>query len=132
MSDRNHEPTDADGPLFKEASRRAREVDGAPTPDQRRGAWARFIPAAAAALAEGFLRDTMVSGAVLFSILGIVFGATSGNAAWAVSMVILGLASIALVFVAIGRRWSFGKQWAVLLGVSAVQIALIIAVWRFQ
>lgn len=129
VSERKREPSDADGPLFREAYERAGEIDDAP-PGQRHGAWGRFLRAAAAALVEGFLRETFVWGAVLFSILAAVFGATSGEPAWAVSMVAAGIAGTVLVFWSIARKWSFGRQWAVLLGVLVVQIALIVVLWR--
>lgn len=130
MSDRKREPTEADGPLFREAYQRAGEIDDAPTQGQRRKAWGGFLRAAGAALAEGLLREAFVWGAVLFSILAAVFGATAGDIVWAVPMVASGIAGIVLVFWSIGRRWSFGRQWLVLLSVVAVQIVLIVALWQ--
>lgn len=130
MSDRKREPTDADGPLFRSAYERAGEIDDTKTPVQRRRAWVGFLRAAGVALAEGFLREAMIWGAVLFSILAAVFGATSGDPVWAVPMVASGVAGVALVFVALARRWAFGKQWAVLLSVVAVQGVLIVALWQ--
>ncbi len=130
VSDRRREPDDADGPLFREAHRRAGELDNAATPEARRGAWAGFLRAGAVALAEGFLREAAIWGAVLFSVLAAVFGATSGRPALAVPMVISGVAGAVLVFVAVRRRWSFGAQWAVFLGVLLVQAILIVAIWQ--
>lgn len=130
MSERKREPTEADGPLFRQAYERAGQIDDAPTPARRRRAWGGFLAAAAAALAEGFLREAFVWGAVLFSILVAAFGATSADIAWAVPLVGSGIAGIVLVFWALARHWSFGRQWAVLLGVTAVQIVLIVVLWR--
>jgi hypothetical protein len=129
VADRKREPTEADGPLFRAAYRRAGEIDDAP-PGQRHRAWGGFLRAAAVALAEGFLRETFVWGAVLFSIVGIVFGATAGDVAWAIPMAVVGVAGIVLVFWSIAKRWAFRRQWAVLLGVVLVQIVLIVALWR--
>lgn len=130
MSDRKREPTEADGPLFREAYERAGQIDEAVTESERKQARGGFVRAAAAALAEGLLRETFVWGAVLFSILAAVFGATAGDIIWAVPMVISGVVGIVLVLWAIYRKWSFGKQWLVLLGVMLVQIVLIVALWR--
>jgi hypothetical protein len=129
VSDRKREPTEADGPLFRKAYERAGEIDDAP-PGQRHRAWWPFLRSAAIALAEGFLRETFVWGAVLFSILAAVFGATAGDVAWAVPMVAAGVAGIVLVFWSVARKWSFGRQWTVLLGVLLVQIVLIVVLWR--
>lgn len=130
VPDRKHEPTDADGPLFRAAHQRAGEVDDASTPGQRRRAWTRFLRAAAVALAEGFLRETFVWGAILFCILAAVFGATAGDIRWAVPMIVSGVAGVVLVFWSIARKWTFGRQWAVLLSVVLVQAVLIVALWR--
>jgi hypothetical protein len=129
VADAKREPTDADGPLFRQAYQRAGEIDDAATPERRR-AWAGFLRAAGVALAEGFLRESFVWGAVLFSVLAVVFGATSGDLTWAVPMVAAGVAGVVLVFWSMARRWAFARQWAVLLGVVVVQIVLIVALWR--
>jgi hypothetical protein len=130
VSDRKREPTDADGPLFREAHRRAGEVDSAQTPQERRAAKGGFFRAAAVALAEGFLREAVIWGAVLFSVLAAVFGATSGSVAWAIPMVIAGVAGAVVVFVAVARKWTFGAQWAAFMTVLIVEIALIVALWQ--
>jgi hypothetical protein len=130
VANAKREPTEADGPLFRQAYQRAGEIDDAPTPGQRRKAWGGFLRAAAVALAEGFLRESFVWGAVLFSLLTVVFGATAGDVAWAIPMVVAGVAGVVLVFWSIARHWAFGRQWAVLLGVIVVQIGLIVALWR--
>lgn len=130
MSDHRHEPTDADGPLFRAAYRAADQVDTATTPEQRRKAWGGFVRAGLVALAEGLLREAMVWGAVLFSVLAAVFGATAGDRVWAGPMIVSGLVGVALVLVSHWRKWSFGRQWLVLLGVTIVQIGLIVALWR--
>ncbi|GAA3754407.1 hypothetical protein GCM10022225_43990 [Plantactinospora mayteni] len=130
MSEQRHEPTEADGPLFRAAYERAGEIDDAPDSGGRRRGWGGFLRAAALALAEGFLRETFVWGAVLFSLLAAVFGATGGDVAWMVPMIGSGVAGVVLVFWSIARRWSFGRQWLVLLGVVAVQIVLVVTFWR--
>ena len=129
MSDYLGEPTDEDGPLFRAAYRRADDVDKATTPAERRGAWARLIPSALVAFGEGFLRDAMIKGAVLFSVIVVIMGASSGQLGWVIGGVTAGVIGTVLVFVAIAR-WSFGRQWAVLLGVVLLQIVLMTAYWQ--
>lgn len=130
VSDDKDEITEADGPLIRAALDRAREIDEAPAAEQRRKGWPRMLGTAAVAFAERFLRDTFVWGAVLFSIVAILVGVTSGSAAWAVPMAAAGVAGIVLVFWALARRWTFGRQWAVLLGVLLAQIVLVLVQWR--
>lgn len=123
------EPTPEDGPLFRSAYKRADGIDRAEAGDARRRAWTRFIPAALVALAEGFLRETMIMGAVLFSVVAAVIGATSGDVPWAVGSVTSGVVGTVLVLYAVARHWSFGRQWAVIGGVLVVQGVLMVAFW---
>ena len=128
MSDGKHESADADGPLFRAAEQRAAVVDA--MPGRRHKAWARFLATAGLALAEGVLRDTFVWGAVLFSLFAAIFGVSAGGMVWAAPMLVVGVAGIVLVFWSMARRWAFGRQWAVLLGVIIVQIILVVVLWR--
>lgn len=130
MPEQPSEPSDADGPLFREAYRRADDIDRADQPAQRRKAWARFIPSALAAFGEGFMRDELMVGAVLFSVIVAVIGATSGDPPWAVGLVASGVAGTVLVLVALWRRWPFGRQWAVILGIMVLQIAVMVVFWK--
>jgi hypothetical protein len=129
-SDRERAPSEADGPLLRAAYRQAERVDRAQKPAERRKAWAGVLGAGVVALAEGFLREQMIWGAVLFSILGAVFGATSGDLVWAIPMVASGVVGILLVFLSQARRWAFGRQWGLLLGVVALQCVLIVVLWK--
>lgn len=124
------EPTDEDGPLFREASRRADAVDRAEAPAERQKAWAGFLPSALAALAEGFLRETLIMGAVLFSVIALVIGATSGDPVWAVACIAAGIFGTVLVLFAVARHWAFGRQWAAILGVLLLQCVLMFAFWK--
>lgn len=125
------EPTESDGPFVRAAYHGADDVDKAETPEARRKAWTRVVSAGVAALAETFLRDTAIWGAVVFSVVVAVLGVTSGTLVWAVGCLISGVAGIALVLVAV-RRWSLGRQWSVYLGVILVQIVLMVALWQGQ
>ncbi len=124
------EPTDEDGPLFGAAYRRADAVDRAEAPAERRKAWAGFLPSALAALAEGFLREALITGAVLFSVITFVIGATSGDPVWAVACIAAGIFGTVLVLLAVARHWAFGRQWAAILGVLLLQCVLMFAFWK--
>lgn len=123
------EPTAEDGPLFRDAQRRAEAVDRAEVPAERRRAWARFLPSAVVALAEGFLRDSLVTGTVLLSIIVLIMGLTSGDVAWAIGGVAAGVGGSVLVLWAVARHWSFGRQWAAIVGVLVLQCVLMVAFW---
>lgn len=115
--------------MFREAHRRADDVDRAQAPEERRRAWRRFLLPALVALAEGVLRDGLIVAAVLFSLIVAAAGATSGNAAWAVMCVAAGALGTVLVLVAVARHWAFGRQWAVILGVMLGQALLATLFW---
>lgn len=123
------EPTDEDGAFFREAYRRADAVDRAEAPAERGKAWAGFLPSALAALAEGFLRETLIMGAVLFSVIVLVIGATSGDPVWAVTGIAAGIFGSVLVLFAVARHWAFGRQWAAIFGVLLLQCVLMFAFW---
>ena len=124
------EPTNEDGPLFREAYRRADAVDRAEAPAERRKAWAGFLPSALAALAEGFLREELIMGTVLFSVIVLVIGATSGDPVWAVVCIAAGIFGIVLVLFAVARHWAFSRQWVAILGVFLLQCVLMTAFWK--
>lgn len=118
-----------DGPFFEAAHRAAGEVDDS-VGEERRRAWWRAVPRFAVALAEGFLRDWLLIGAVLFSLVVPVVGGTSGVVGWAVAGVVAGVVGVVLVGVAVRRKWSFGAQWAVILGVVVAQAAYLVLFWK--
>lgn len=124
------EPTDEDGPLFRAAYRRADAVDRAEAPAERRKAWAGFLPSALAALAEGFLRETLIIGSVLSSVIALVIGATSGDPVWAIACIAAGVFGTVLVLFAVARHWAFSRQWAAILGVLLLQCVLMFAFWK--
>ncbi|MCK2244282.1 hypothetical protein [Crossiella sp. S99.2] len=130
MADGQREPTNEDGPLFRSAYEHADAVDKAADPAQRRRAWGGFLPRALVALAEGFLRDWMLIGAVLFSVIVGFIGGSSGDLPWIIGGVVAAVTGTALVLIAVARHWSFGRQWTVILGVFALQIVLMILFWR--
>jgi hypothetical protein len=123
-------PEPEDGPLFRAAYRRGDEVDQAESGRPRRRALARFVPTALVALAEGWLRDSLVTGGVLLSLFTAAIGATSGDAPWIAGCVAAGVGGIALLVVARVRKWSFGWQWLVIAGVIVLQAGLMTVFWQ--
>lgn len=71
-------------------------------------------------------------GAVLFSVIVAVIGATSGDPAWVAGLVTSGVAGTVLVGLARWRHWSFGRQWAVIIGVLVLQAALMVVFWKVR
>jgi uncharacterized membrane protein HdeD (DUF308 family) len=45
--------------------------------------------------------------------------------AWAIPTAAGGIAGVVVVFTALRRRWAFGRQWIVLLGVVVVQAGVL-------
>ena len=121
------ELTNQDGPAVRGAYRRAGQIDEAQTVNERRRAWARLIPSALAALAEDALRRWVILAALLLSVVVALAGATSGELGLAVFGVGIALAGAIVVLVAMARL-SYGKQWAVFLGVIGVQALLMVAI----
>lgn len=127
MPDQQHEPTDAEGPLFRAAHRHADAVDRAATAPERRKAWVRLVPSALAAFAEGLLREYALLGALGTCLFALIFGITSGHPGWTFGLVTSAICGCAVLAVAFLRRWSFGKQWLVLLSVMTLNVGLIVA-----
>jgi hypothetical protein len=57
---------------------------------------------------------------------------TSGDLAWTLGCIISGVAGMVLVGLAWRRRWSFGRQWAVIAGVLGLQITVMVTFWKFS
>ncbi|WP_067479640.1 hypothetical protein [Nocardia amamiensis] len=123
---------DEDGPLFRQAFRHADAFDNMPESDRSKGAIARLLGWAVAAFAEGFLRYELLVGAIFFSIIVTVIGATTDNPAWMSGYIAAGLIGIISVVVALRRRWSFGRQWAVIVGVLAADCVLMTVFWTIH
>ncbi|MQA60828.1 MAG: hypothetical protein GEU86_04900 [Actinophytocola sp.] len=87
-----------------------------------------LVPTTLVALAEGFLREFFGLLALLACVGAIFSGVTSGQLGWATGAVLAGIAGAVLVLVALIRRWSFGRQWGVYVGVLLVEGGLIAAV----
>lgn len=117
---------DDEGPLLRAAYQRADDIDRAKTPAARRRAWWRLVPSFLAALAENFLRETALFGALLACVVAVFAAVDSGHPAWMAGLIAVALAGAVLALVAALRRWPVGRQWAVFVSVIAVEVGLII------
>lgn len=104
------------------------EPDRVRTPPRQRRSVARAMPALLTALAEGFLRDSMIIGTAALGLFVAAGGLLAGSAGQGVTGVVGGVGGAVLVLVAVAKHWSIGRQWLTVAIVLAVQIGLI-AVW---
>jgi hypothetical protein len=81
---------------------------------------------AGASLLEGWARDTVIGGAVLFSLIACLAGFAGGGPAWIVLGFAVGLPGAVLPFVAMAR-WSAPVTWLVSLVALAASLAVIVA-----
>jgi hypothetical protein len=85
--------------------------------------------AVAAGVLEGLARDAMVTGAVLFSLITLVAGLTSEDLVVLALGLSTGLVGMVLPVVAVGRRWSVGRTWLVLIGILLADVAMMTLIW---
>ena len=78
-------------------------------------------------LAASWLHDTVVGGAVLFSLIAVLAGFAGDGAGWLVAGLVIGLPGVVLPFVA-AHRWSLPWSWLVPLGVLVVSLGFVVAV----
>jgi hypothetical protein len=84
---------------------------------------------AAAGLFEGFIRDSLVNGAVLLSLIVVVAGFLTKVGAWSVVGLVVGGAGIVLPWLAVGKRWPILTTWMTVLTVVVVDLALLTLMW---
>jgi hypothetical protein len=111
--------------LFQKAYQQADAVDKATEPGQRRKAWARLIPLALVAFFEDYLRQWVITGAVLLSVIFVFIGAFSTEIVWIAISVVAGIIGMLLPLLALIRRWAISKQWITSLTIIIVQCVLI-------
>lgn len=126
MTSREPVEQDDDSPLLRAAYQHADDLDRAETPAERKRAWWRLIPSFLAALAEDFLRESALFGALLSCVVAVVAGVDSGQPAWMAGLIAAALAGSVLALVAALRRWPVGWQWTVFVSVIVVEVGLII------
>lgn len=117
---------DDDGPFLHAAYREAGNLDAAENTDERRRAWFRLIPTFLAALAEDFLRESALFGALLACVVAVFAAFSSDNVGWLIGLIASGVAGATLVLCAALQRWRVSRQWAVFIGVLAVEVGLIV------
>lgn len=91
-----------------------------PAPDPEPG-----IAASAGGLVEGFLRDWMTNGAVLFSLVVIAAGLFEGEGAGRVLAVVVGVVGTVVAFVTIRKAWSPARTWLTVLAILVIDAAVL-------
>lgn len=79
---------------------------------------------------EYWLRESAVFAAVLFSLFVAVAGGGSGHPVWLPLGLSTGLAGMGLPFWAMGRQWSIGRTWLLLLGIFTVDTVVMLWIWQ--
>ena len=78
-------------------------------------------------LLEGWLRDSVVSGLALASLLGVVAVAfTSDEPVWTSLGVLAGMVATVALFVPLARHWSPVGTWVTVLTVAVFDVAVIL------
>ena len=78
-------------------------------------------------LLEDWLRDTVVTGLALLSLLGVVAVAfTADETAWRVLGAVAGVGAAAAVLVPLARHWSLVSTWLTMLTVAVFDVAVIL------
>jgi hypothetical protein len=77
-------------------------------------------------LMEDWLRETVCTGLMLLSLLGVVAVSFSADGAWTGLGVAAGLSATVAVFVPLARGWSPPRHWLTLLGVTVFDVVVIL------
>jgi hypothetical protein len=78
-------------------------------------------------LLEDWLRDTVMTGLVLASLLGVLPVAFSaGSVVWIVLGVVAGFVATGAVFVPLVRHWSPSRTWLTFVTVAAYDVGVIL------
>jgi len=80
-------------------------------------------------LADGWLRDELAKGAVLFSLIALGAGVTTSGAGWVVGGLVIGVLGSVLAVMAARERWSSLVTWLVVLAVLGADIGFMTAAW---
>jgi hypothetical protein len=98
-----------------------------PTHEEPARSTAAEVGRGAAWLVGSWLLNTVVGGAVLFSLLAILAGFAGDGAGWLVAGLAIGLPGAVLPFVA-AHRWQRPWRWLVPVAVLVVSFGLVVAV----
>jgi hypothetical protein len=78
-------------------------------------------------LVDDWLRDSVVSGLALLSLLGVVAVAfTADEPVWTALGVLAGMVATVALFVPLARHWSPGSTWVTMVTVAAFDVAVIL------
>ena len=98
-----------------------------PTHNEPPRSTAAEVGRGAAWLLEGWARDTLIGGAVLFSLVAILAGFSGGGPGWVALGLVVGVPGAVLPFVAM-VRWTAPVTWLVSLSFLVAGLAVVLAV----
>ncbi len=98
-----------------------------PTHHEPQPSVAAEVGRAGVSLLEAWARDTLVGGAVLFSLIACLAGFAGDGPGWIVLGLAVGLPGAVLPFVAVAR-WSVPVTWLVSLVALLASLAVVVAV----
>lgn len=82
------------------------------------------------ALSEGIARDRLFVAAAFCSVVVLALGVMSDYLAMMVAGIAVGVAGLVLVVLALGRKWSAGRQWLLIAALFAVNISMMVIAWK--
>lgn len=102
---------DESSALFRKASRSAEEFDSTGKSERTKLAAVRTFGWMLLSTLEGLLRDQLLLVTVASSIFLAIFALMAASWVWTPVCLGVGLVSIALMRIALVRRWTVGLQW---------------------
>ena len=102
-------------------------TDPPPTHSTPKPSTAAEVGKGVAWLAASWLQDTVVGGAVLFSLIAVLAGFAGEGPGWLVAGLVIGVPGVVLPFVA-AHRWRPPQRWLVPAAVLVVSIGFVVAV----
>lgn len=83
----------------------------------------------AARAAGGLVLDALLNGAVFLSLITVIAGVLTRQAAWIALAIGVGITGMVLPWIAIAQKWRDHRAVLVALGVIVVQVAVLAVIW---
>ena len=80
-------------------------------------------------MAEGLVRDWLRNGTVLFGLIALGAGVSSGRPALVLVGTLVGVLGAVLPFVAVAKRWARSTQWLMVLVLLAAEVVVMWLAW---
>ncbi|MBF6075812.1 hypothetical protein ACWEPH_27820 [Nocardia beijingensis] len=122
---------DESSALFRKASRSAEEFDRTEKSERTKLAAVGTFGWMLLSALEGLLRDQLLLVTVASSIFVAIFALMATSWIWTPVCLGVGLVSIALMRVALVRRWTAGLQWIAAFAALAANGLAFFALWKY-